>query len=80
VLFGNAVWESIRRKRPELWPDKWILHQDNACLRDALRVCEFLSKKSITKMDHPPYSPDLATCDFWFFLKLRTALKGTKIC
>ena len=25
--------ESIRRKRPGLWPDKWILHHDNAYLR-----------------------------------------------
>jgi hypothetical protein len=50
--------ESVQRKRPELWPDKWILHHENA--HDALRVCEFLAKKSITKMDHPPYSPDSA--------------------
>jgi len=28
-------------------------------------------------MDHPPYSPDLAPCDFWFFPKLKkNALKG----
>jgi transposase len=42
---------------------------------DALRVCEFLAKKSITKMDHPPYSPDLAPCDFWLYPKLKNALK-----
>jgi histone-lysine N-methyltransferase SETMAR len=58
--------ESIQTKRPELWPDKWILHHDN----DALRVREFWAKKSITKMDHPPYSPDLAPCDICLFPKL----------
>jgi hypothetical protein len=26
-------------------------------------------------MDHPPYSPDLAPCDFWLFPKLKNALK-----
>jgi hypothetical protein len=26
-------------------------------------------------MDRPPYSPDLAYCDFWFFPKLKIALK-----
>ena len=26
-------------------------------------------------MYHPPYSPDLAPCDFWFFPKLKNALK-----
>jgi hypothetical protein len=34
------------------------------------------AKKSIMKLDHPPYSPDLAPCDFWLFPKLETALKG----
>jgi hypothetical protein len=29
----------------------------------------FLAKKSITKMDHPPYSPDLVPRDFWLFPK-----------
>jgi hypothetical protein len=51
-----------------------ILH-DNAPAHDALRVPEFLVKNSITKMDHPPYSPDLGPCDFWLFPKLKTALK-----
>jgi hypothetical protein len=27
-------------------------------------------------MDHPPYSPDLAPCDFWLFPKLKNALRG----
>ena len=63
--------ESVRRKRFRLWPDKWILHHDNAAAHDALRVHEFLAKNSITKMDHPPYSPELAPCDFWLFPKLK---------
>jgi len=29
-------------------------------------------------MDHPPYSPDLAPCDFWLFPKLKNALKGQR--
>jgi hypothetical protein len=44
-----------------------ILHHDDAPAQDALRVREFLAKNSITKMDHPPYSPDLAPCDFCSF-------------
>jgi hypothetical protein len=43
-----------------------------------LRVREFLAKKSITKMDRPPYSPELASCDFWLFPKLKNALKGQR--
>jgi hypothetical protein len=51
----TSLWESVRRKRPGLWTDKWILHHDNAPVHDALRVHEFLAKNSITKVDHPPY-------------------------
>jgi len=28
--------EFVRRKRPRLWPDKWILHHDSAPAHDAL--------------------------------------------
>jgi hypothetical protein len=64
------------RKRPTLWPDKWILHHDNAPVYYALRVHEFLAKKSIIKVDHPLYSSDLDPCDFWFLPKLKNSLKG----
>jgi transposase len=56
--------------------DKRILHHDNAPALDVLRPREFLGNKSIRKMGHPPYSPDLAPCDFWLFPKLKNALKG----
>jgi hypothetical protein len=29
-------------------------------------------------LDHLPYSPDLASCDFWLFLKLKLTIKGTR--
>jgi len=70
--------ECVRKKRPRLWPGKWILHHDNSPAHDVLRVREFLAKNSITKMDHPPYSPELAPCDFWLFPKLKNALKGQR--
>jgi histone-lysine N-methyltransferase SETMAR len=70
--------DSVWRKKPELWHDKLILHYDNTPAHDELRVHEFVAKKSITKMDHPPYSPDLAPCNFWLFPKLKNALKGQR--
>jgi histone-lysine N-methyltransferase SETMAR len=70
--------ESVRRKRPGLWPDKWILHHDNAPAHDALRVRGFLVKNSITKLDPPLYLPDLAPCDFWLLPKLKNTLKGQR--
>jgi hypothetical protein len=41
------LWESFGKKRPDLWPDKWILHHDTAPAHDALRVPKFLAMKSV---------------------------------
>jgi hypothetical protein len=35
----------------------------------------FFAKHHITQVCQLPYSPDLAPCDFWFFLKLKSPLK-----
>jgi hypothetical protein len=69
----TQLQESVWRKRPELWPDKWILHHDNAPAHDALRIHEILAEKSIIKMDQSPYSSDLAPFDIWLFLKSKNA-------
>jgi len=74
----TMLLESVRKKRPELWPDKGILNHENASAHDALKFREFLAKTSITKMEHPPYSPDLAPCDFWLFPNLKNVLKGQR--
>ena len=33
---------------------------------------------SIKTVRHPPYSPDLAPCDFWLFPKLKENLRGCR--
>ncbi|KAL4154268.1 hypothetical protein QTP88_002093 [Uroleucon formosanum] len=74
----TTLRERVRRKRPELWENySWILHQDNAPAHSALSVKRFLAKNRTPVLQHPPYSPDLAPCDFWLFPKLKSALKGT---
>jgi hypothetical protein len=72
----TRFWEFVQRKGLDLWPDKWILHHDNATVHDELTLRKFLAKKSLTKIDHPPYPPDLAPCNFWLFPKLKNSLKG----
>lgn len=71
--------EAVRQKRPELWRDNsWILHHDNAPSHTALILREFLSKNSTHVAPQPPYSPDLAPCDFWLFAKLKRPLRGNR--
>ncbi|UYV83414.1 hypothetical protein LAZ67_23000924 [Cordylochernes scorpioides] len=58
--------EAIRQKRPELWRSKsWILHHDNALAHTALKISNFLQDHSTSVFPQPPYSPDLAPCDFF---------------
>ena len=50
---------------------QWHFHQDNAPVHNSILVTDYLTKMSIKTVPHPPYSPDLAPCDFCLFPKLR---------
>ena len=45
--------------------------QDNTPVHNSILVTDFLTKMGIKTLPHRPYSPDLASCDFWLFPKLR---------
>ena len=60
-------------KGPALFKSgQWHFHQDNAPVHNSrLFDTDYLTKMGIKTVAHPPYSPDLASCDFWLFPKLR---------
>ncbi|UYV84861.1 hypothetical protein LAZ67_X003748 [Cordylochernes scorpioides] len=71
--------EEIRQKRPDLWKNKnWLLHHDNAPANTSLLVRDLLAKNNTLMMPQPPYSPDLAPCDFFLFPKLKRPMKGRR--
>ena len=74
ISYGSVV----RRKRPKKWANGFILHHDNAPCHILLLVRHFLSNKNITVCPYPPYSPDLAPCDFWLFPKVKMTMKGKR--
>jgi hypothetical protein len=45
-LIMEEGYRNLLGRKDTNWPDKWILHHDNAPAHDALRVREVLSKKS----------------------------------
>ena len=62
--------DAVRHKRPDLWTAKnWQLHHDNASAHSSHLIQIFLAKHGIPVVHQPPYSPDMAPCDFWLFLK-----------
>jgi len=69
--------ESVPRKRPEKWRvGDWILHYDNAPAQTSHLAQQFLAKHGTAQLQQPPYSPDLAPCDFFLFPRLKRVLKG----
>ncbi|GFW47661.1 uncharacterized protein TNCV_2828531 [Trichonephila clavipes] len=52
------------------------LHHDIASSHTAGLTAEFLKQKQIKVIEHPPYSQNLAMCDFWLFIKLKMSLRG----
>ena len=61
----------FHRKRPALFESgQWHFHQDNAQVNKSILVIDYLTKMGIKTVPQPPYSPDVAPCDFWLFPKL----------
>jgi hypothetical protein len=68
--------ENFRRKRPDWRKNSWALHHDNALAQASLNVQQFFASIKMTVIPHPPYSLDLATCEFFLFPKMKLKLKG----
>ena len=41
-------------------------------------VREYLKQEKVVELPHPPYSPDLAPCDFFLIPRLKKHLAGRK--
>ena len=71
--------ENVQRKRSELWRSgDWFLHHDNVPIHTALSVTRYLASLEWTVVPHPPYSPDLAPCDFFLLQTMKKTLKGQR--
>ncbi len=73
--------EQIRRKRPHLWrmENGWrhyLLHHDNATPHTANPTLAAIGETNTELLAHPPYSPDLAPCDFFLFPLLKAQMRG----
>ena len=68
----------IHEQHPTVGTQRTLLLHDNASAHKAKVTTTFLSEQGIQVLDHPPYSPDLAPCDFWLFPVLKEKLAGRK--
>ena len=62
----------FHRKWPALLKSgQWHFQQYNMPVDNSILVTDFFTKMGIKTVPQPPYSPDLAPCEFWLFSKLR---------
>jgi len=66
---------ALREKRPEYEQkhDKVILH-DNARPHVAKVVKQYLETLKWDVLPHPPYSPDIAPSDYWWFRRMQQVI------
>ncbi len=71
--------ECVHQKRGNLWADRsfWV-HHNNASPHTSFQTMGKINKWGLQILPHPPNSPDLAPCDFGFFPKLKSELRGRR--
>ncbi len=75
----NRLLQRMRRVRPELLDSgNWFLLHDNAPSHKSIIVQQFLARRQVVCIDHPPYSPDLSPPDFFLFPKIKLKMKGQR--
>ena len=69
---------TVREKRRDLWKSNtWLLYHNNAPAHTTFSIRMFLADKNISVLEQPPYSPDLAPCNFFLLPKVKHIIKGT---
>ena len=75
----REFWKRFHLQKPALFKSgQWHFHQDNASVNTSILVTDYLTKMGIKRAPQPPYSPDLAPCNFWLFPKLKEKLRGCR--
>lgn len=68
----------IKKNRPHLMNKKVLFHHDNAPAHSSVVAQVKLHELGYELLPHPPYSPDLAPCDYYLFPNLKRWLQGKK--
>ena len=70
------IFQAWCKWRPRTGVRGLLLHHDNASSDTAAVTLDFLDANDVQLVIHPPYSPDLAFCDWFLFPSVKRQLKG----
>lgn len=65
--------QSFHRRMPG---ETFWVHMDNSMCHNGSKVMAKFGKYHMSRFPHPPYSPDISPCDFWFFGLLKELFKN----
>lgn len=68
----------LMEKRPHLKKKKVLFHHDNAPAHSSAVATAKLAELRYELLPHPPYSPDLAPCDYFLFPNMKKWLGGKR--
>jgi histone-lysine N-methyltransferase SETMAR len=71
-----SIEEKLAECRPKLRTTAAHLHVDNAKPHTSKMSIEKIEELGFIRVPQPPYSPDLAPCDFFLFGYLKQHLEG----
>ena len=81
-FYKNAVLRKLKNyyksRRPKIGLKYVRLVHDTAPAHKARIVTEVFESEKVTVLPQPPYSPDLAPCDYFLFQKLKYHLPGRR--
>jgi hypothetical protein len=75
----DRLRDAVRRNRSEIWGTNcWFLLHGHAPAHRSVFVKDFLSTNNVSIVEHPPFSPNMASADFYPFPRLNSAWKGRR--
>ena len=77
-FYKNVVLKRLKKRRPNTGLKYLRLLHDNTPAHKARIVTEFRQSEKLNVLPHPPFSPDLASCDYFLFPKLKFHLSGKR--
>jgi histone-lysine N-methyltransferase SETMAR len=77
-ILPQVINHMKKNKPASLRTSRLYLLHDNASSHKTKEVNDYLATQKIKVLPHPPYSPDLAPCDFWLFPLLTQCMAERK--
>ena len=78
LVAEDAGTRAIKSKRPGMLSDGIIILHDNTCPHTVNLVRDKLQRFGWETPHHPPYNPDLFSCDFHIFGNLKKDICGRR--